>query len=79
MKNRFVKFFYIGILSLVFLIVLAYIDYITGYDLGFFVFYFIPISIIAWYAGRSYAIAMSFITAMVWLYVCLFFSKLPPP
>jgi len=61
-----IVFFISGILLMV---VLAYVDYITGYDLNFFVFYFIPISFIAWYSGRTYAILMSFMAAIVWLYV----------
>ena len=32
--------------------ILGYIDYATSYDLGFFVFYFIPISIGAWKLGQ---------------------------
>jgi signal transduction histidine kinase len=61
----------IAVLSCGFLIlpVLGWLDYITGYDLNFFVFYFIPISIIAWHTGRPYAIGVSLLAALVWLYV----------
>lgn len=55
--------------SLILLVTLAYLDLITGYDLGFFVFYFIPISIIAWYAGRPFAIVVSLIAAVAWLII----------
>jgi signal transduction histidine kinase len=48
---------------------IAYLDLITGYDLGFFVFYFIPISVISWFAGRTYGIALSLVAAIVWLLV----------
>ena len=55
--------------SLLLLLGLAYLDLVTGYDLGFFVFYFIPISIIAWYAGRPLAITISLLAAIAWLLV----------
>jgi hypothetical protein len=56
-------------LSLCLLLGLAYLDLKTGYDLGFFVFYFIPISIIAWYGGRPLAVGISLIVAIIWLVV----------
>jgi len=60
---------YAIVLSLLLLLGLAYLDLVTGYDLGFFVFYFIPISIIAWYAGRPFAIIISFLAVVAWLIV----------
>jgi signal transduction histidine kinase len=55
--------------GLILLLALAYLDLVTGYDLGFFVFYFIPISMIAWYAGRPLAIAISLFAAIAWLLI----------
>jgi two-component system nitrogen regulation sensor histidine kinase NtrY len=57
------------LISFVLFLTIAYLDLVTGYDLGFFVFYFIPVSIIAWYAGRPFAIVLSCIAAVVWLFV----------
>jgi nitrogen fixation/metabolism regulation signal transduction histidine kinase len=68
-RMRLSKAMYVMVLSLILLLTLAYIDLITGYDLSFFVFYFIPISIVAWYAGRSCAILISLFAAFVWLLV----------
>ncbi len=34
------------------LALLGWIDYLTGYELGFFVFYSAPVGLAAWYAGR---------------------------
>jgi hypothetical protein len=42
------------IISLFLIAVLGYVDYITGYEFSFFVFYFIPISILAWYSSKPY-------------------------
>ena len=49
------------------LLALGWLDYFTGYELGFFIFYSIPVSITAWYAGRFPAILMSIASALVWL------------
>ncbi|MFH0784396.1 MAG: hypothetical protein V2B20_20905 [Pseudomonadota bacterium] len=44
----------------------GYVDWITGYDISFFVFYFLPISIAAWFVGLEASIATAFVSAMVW-------------
>lgn len=49
------------------LLVLGWLDYVTGYELGFFIFYSIPVAITAWHVGRLPAILMSFASALVWL------------
>lgn len=49
------------------LLALGWLDYVTGYELGFFIFYSIPVAITAWYVGRLPAVLMSFASALVWL------------
>jgi hypothetical protein len=46
--------------------ILGIIDYVTSYELGFFVFYFIPISIGAWRLGPRYACLLSVMSATAW-------------
>ena len=48
------------------LALITWIDYATGYEFGFFVFYFIPISLAAWHAGRGGGIAFAFAGAICW-------------
>ncbi len=43
------------------------IDYVTGYEFAFSLFYLIPISLVTWVAGRRLGIAASLASAMVWL------------
>ena len=43
----------IMVASIAVLLLLGWIDYLTGYEFGFFIFYFIPVSIAAWYGGES--------------------------
>ncbi len=46
--------------------VLGFLDFITGYDLNFFVFYFLPVSLAAWFAGRSASLSLAVLSVMVW-------------
>ena len=48
------------------LFVLSLLDYVTGYELGFFIFYFIPVAIAAWYGGRKEGIAMAVLCGIFW-------------
>jgi len=41
-------------------------DSTTGYELGFFVFYFIPVAFVAWKVGRLSSYAISGLSAIVW-------------
>ena len=52
--------------SVAILLGLGWLDYITGYEFGFFIFYFIPVSITTWYAGRWSGIAMAGASALAW-------------
>lgn len=42
------------------------VDYVTGFELTFFAFYFWPVSITAWHVGRSAAIWVSVLSTLVW-------------
>ncbi len=45
----------------------GFVDYLTGYEISFSLFYLIPISLLAWFAGRRFGIAASVASALVWL------------
>src|SRR3989337_1573616 len=45
----------------------GFLDYLTGYEISFSLFYLIPISLLAWFAGRRFGVAASFVSALVWL------------
>ena len=55
-----------GLLSTIIVIVIGLIDWVTGYELNFFVFYFIPVSIAAWYIGLGASLGISVLCALVW-------------
>jgi len=46
--------------------ILGWLDYITGYELGFFVFYSAPVGIAAWQLGRWPAVGMSLLASAAW-------------
>jgi K+-sensing histidine kinase KdpD len=57
-------FIFTGCLLL--LLVVGWVDYITGYELGFFVFYTAPIGLAAWYLGRWPGIWMALGATIAW-------------
>ena len=48
------------------LTLIGWLDYVTGYEFGFFIFYFIPVAISAWYCGRWAGIGVAVGSALVW-------------
>ena len=46
---------------------LGWLDYVTGYELSFFVFYSAPIGFAAWYSGRIPAIIVALGATVAWL------------
>jgi hypothetical protein len=48
------------------LVALTWIDWVTGYEFGFFIFYFIPVSIAAWYGGRGSGLSFAFASGVAW-------------
>jgi K+-sensing histidine kinase KdpD len=48
------------------LMILCLLDYVTGYEFGFFIFYFIPVAMAAWYGGRKEGIAMALMCGICW-------------
>lgn len=52
--------------AVVVVIFLGFVDLITGYELNFFVFYFLPVSLAAWFAGGSASVSISVLSAIVW-------------
>jgi hypothetical protein len=47
-------------------LLLGLVDWLTGYELNFFVFYFIPISVGAWYIGLGASVTLAVLSALVW-------------
>lgn len=46
---------------------LGWLDYLTGYEMSFFVFYSVPVGLAAWFVGRPAAIAVALAATVTWL------------
>jgi diguanylate cyclase (GGDEF)-like protein len=55
----------LGCLAIV--LVLGYLDHLTGYEFSFSIFYLLPIFLAAWFCNRNYALLVSVVSAITWL------------
>jgi signal transduction histidine kinase len=55
---------YVGTPAL--LVAVTWADYATGYDFGFFLFYFAPVALAAWYGGRRPGVAYALAAGACW-------------
>lgn len=53
--------------SFALVLVIGVVDYLTGYELVFSLFYLLPIYLSAWNLGQNYGFAVSFLSAVTWL------------
>jgi hypothetical protein len=53
-------------ITTVVVLVLGCIDWLTGYELNFFVFYFMPVCIGAWFLGFEASVTLGVLSALVW-------------
>lgn len=53
-------------ISFLLVIFLGIIDYLTGYEISFSIFYLLPVMIATWYCKRAYAVVISLFSAMTW-------------
>jgi diguanylate cyclase (GGDEF)-like protein len=60
------RFFWV-ITTLVMVVLLGGLDYLTGYELSFSLFYLAPISLAAWFVGRRFSLLISVASALSWL------------
>lgn len=54
--------------AVVLLALITWIDYATGYELGLFILYFMPVALAAWYAGRRTGLAFAVVAAACWYF-----------
>jgi diguanylate cyclase (GGDEF)-like protein len=48
------------------IVAVGWLDYITGPDIGFSLFYLLPIAAVAWYSGRWFGVAAAVTAAACW-------------
>lgn len=60
------RLFY-GAMALAIMVVVGTVDYLTGVEITFSVFYLVPIGMAAWFVGYGFAVALSVLSVIVWL------------
>lgn len=48
------------------LVVFGWIDYATGYEMGFFIFYSLPVGLAAWHLGRGPGVVIALASSLTW-------------
>jgi K+-sensing histidine kinase KdpD len=59
----------VSLVSLLCLATVSYVDYVTGYEFLFFVFYFIPVAVCGWHLGRLATLSMAVLSGACWFLV----------
>lgn len=54
------------IATILFTLMLGVVDWSSGYELSFFVFYFIPIAVVGWMCSTSRAYFIALLSACIW-------------
>jgi signal transduction histidine kinase len=49
------------------MMVIGFLDYVTGYEISFFIFYLIPVLFAVWRVGVRFAVVISMLSVMTWL------------
>lgn len=75
--NSLAKFKVIGV-SVLTLAAVSYADYVTGDEFLFFVFYFIPVGLCAWYLGQTATLSMAALSGVSWFVVDRLGGRLYP-
>ena len=53
--------------GLVVLVVIGLIDYLTGFEMLFSVFYLLEVGLAAWFVGKGFGLLMSVLSVLVWI------------
>jgi low affinity Fe/Cu permease len=48
-------------------VVIGMVDYLTGFEMQFSVFYLLGVGLAAWFVGKSFGLVMSVLSVLVWI------------
>jgi diguanylate cyclase (GGDEF)-like protein len=57
---------FIVIIGLLIVVIFGFVDYLTGPELAFSIFYLLPILLVTWYARRIWGYTISIVSALSW-------------
>jgi hypothetical protein len=69
----------VSLVCLLCLAAVSYVDYATGYEFLFFVFYFIPLGACGWYLGRLATLNLAVLSGVCWFLVDVLSDHHYPP
>ena len=49
------------------LVIIGLVDYLTGFEMQFSVFYLLAVGLAAWFVGRGFGLMMSVLSVLVWI------------
>ena len=49
------------------LVIIGLVDYLTGIEMQFSVFYLLAVGLAAWFVGRGFGLMMSVLSVLVWI------------
>ncbi len=58
---------FIVVLAVCLVLTLGYIDFMSGFEMSFFIFYIFPVAMAAWYLGLGAGLVISLLSVAVWL------------
>lgn len=58
----------IPVIGVSLVILIGTIDYLTGYEISFSIFYLLPVALVSWFDKRSHAVIVSVLSAAIWLW-----------
>ena len=73
-ENPFFKGNSISVVIALSVFVVGFMDYATGYEFGFFVFYFLPVALAAWKVGSTRSYLISILSSIVWFLADIYSS-----
>src|ERR1035437_629544 len=58
---------FLMVAGLAVLVVIGIIDYLTGFEMLFSVFYLLEVALAAWFVGKGFGLLMSVLSVLVWI------------
>jgi diguanylate cyclase (GGDEF)-like protein len=56
------------VISVSLVMIVGFIDYLTGYEIAFSIFYLLPVALVSWFNKKSHAIIISILSVATWLW-----------
>ena len=60
------------VISVSLVMIVGFIDYLTGYEIAFSIFYLLPVALVSWFDKKSHAVIVSILSAAVWLWADIY-------